>query len=384
MKKTGIYILKLSHHEDIYKIGCSNNLKSRLKSSTYTTTFLPEDMPKLKYILYFNKCSSDESIYLIEKLIHNILKPQRVLKLKELFKIPHLYKTTMHIMTQLNGIGMECVIYDDVKNVPQMIFTKPVVKQFIKTPIELNVNIKIITKPVKKIFTCDKCLQTFTRNTTLKKHKIDRCITSAKKREENKDKKFHCHACLTGFSRKDSMKKHKQTCKLNIQQQQQSSTPQPPKPLINNSHEEYSWISQQQWNELYNLGENGICKLIQLINFNPFHTENHNMLSSDNIESKFIKIFKNNKWKTINFEKLNKTLLNTALTTLKNQFSKDVASNNISTKTHKLFTKFLSTLSKTPELTNRLVEIDIRLIIYNNRQLVSESNQKRKLQLSLG
>lgn len=114
--KRGIYILTNPLYEDTYKIGCSNNLDERIYSSTYTTMYLPDDVPKLKYIIHF---SDNNNIEFYEKIVHKLLSRHRLSDVRELFELIELKKQIKKLHSQLLHESMHCTLYTTLNDVPE-------------------------------------------------------------------------------------------------------------------------------------------------------------------------------------------------------------------------------------------------------------------------
>lgn len=121
--KRGIYILTHPFYKNTYKIGCSNNLDELINSSTYTTMFMPEDVPKLKYILHF---SDEHYITFYEKIVHRFLLKYKKSDVRELFEIKKLKKQVNKLYSRLLSESINCTLHTSLNDVPEtnIIITK--------------------------------------------------------------------------------------------------------------------------------------------------------------------------------------------------------------------------------------------------------------------
>lgn len=146
--KIGVYILNIPNQKNTYKIGCSANIKARLNSGDYRTTFLPGNMPELQYILYFEGCKTLTSIKFFENMIHNILKKNRITDSRELFKIKKLRKEILAIMKTLKLVNIKCTLHttlDDVPTTDVNINMNAVVKQDLQYGYQIPIVRKLLS-----------------------------------------------------------------------------------------------------------------------------------------------------------------------------------------------------------------------------------------------
>lgn len=78
--------------DNVFKIGCSNDLIKRVKSSDYRVMFLPEDIPNVVRKYVFPKFENFKDIKYFESIIHHFLKENRISDRRELFSKVDLYK----------------------------------------------------------------------------------------------------------------------------------------------------------------------------------------------------------------------------------------------------------------------------------------------------
>ena len=280
-----------------------------------------------------------------------------------------------------------------------------------------------LTKKLKKLFTCEKCKQTFTRKASLKKHILNRCIMSDKQQELNKDKKYHCVHCTTGFGRVDNKNKHEKSCRLsvlinisninnasadhsynttnnttnNINNSTNNTTNnnitniQNTINLVSYSKENMDWITPELWCNLFRIQERGVCGLIKLVNFNPNHPENHNILGIE-FDSKFISIFRKHGWKGENCNAFCRRILQRMYGELEKKYSEYLADGGIDDLTKRCFSRFKRKMDSGnyEMMTDRLIEVEIPLTICNNkkmvektRKLIAEQKERKKYLIKL-
>jgi len=99
--KSGLYILIHPFYEHTYKIGCSNDMETRLDSGCYKTMFLPEDIPKLYKLV--NVGHFNNYIRFAEKILHNELKKFRICNQRELFKIDNIEVEIKEAIKRVNN-----------------------------------------------------------------------------------------------------------------------------------------------------------------------------------------------------------------------------------------------------------------------------------------
>lgn len=198
--KVGVYILRIPHEDNLYKIGCSANLNSRLKSGDYRTTFLPNNLPELMHVFYFKECDNTLSgIKYFEDIIHNILEEHRIVKVRELFKIENLGEKMFYVINQLNNKGIQYVIFNKLEDVPDI-----VVEKVVEKVVERNV------MKTRGKYRCNKCKKVFKTKANLINHLSNRRYPCDKYQpiDVNGKKKFKCLECGKLYTKKQNLVKH--------------------------------------------------------------------------------------------------------------------------------------------------------------------------------
>ena len=116
--------------------------------------------------------------------------------------------------------------------------------------------------------------------------------------------------------------------------------------------------------------------LIRKIHFNPKKPENHNVYIS-NLKNSYIMIYINNKWKVKNRDETILRMIDEKQVILEHKIQEWVESGN---KYPKLMAKFSRYIQKREQndVINAIKE-DIKLMLYNNRNMIIENNKLLKL-----
>lgn len=108
---TGVYFVKLPYLTNTYKVGCSKDLKNRLMSHEHNALFLSNFSPVTKFVIQCHKLTTSGDIFMIENIIHKILKHERIEKNREIFKIYDIGNTIKNINSVLLDIGLSFTIH---------------------------------------------------------------------------------------------------------------------------------------------------------------------------------------------------------------------------------------------------------------------------------
>ena len=251
----------------------------------------------------------------------------------------------------------------------------------------------------KKIIQCNVCKKIFKFRSSLSYHKKHTCAIHRKKLGE-----FKCGKCLKGYKTNILRNRHVKRCNvttLNISNINNSTTTQiltnsqntnitdnstnnhitnnniniqNTITLVSHSKENMDWITSAQWCSLFRKQEKGVCGLFKLVNFNPNHPENHNILGID-FDSKFLNIFREHGWKGENSNMVSRKILQRMYRELEKEYNICLANGCIDDYTERCFSRFQRKMDSGnyDVMTDRLIEIDIPLTICNNKKMVEKT-----------
>ena len=305
-----------------------------------------------------------------------------------------------------------------------------------KTKIRLHLNRKIICAPVISYINCIECKDYILNGISYKKYCEDNNYTKLPQNLHknnticHKNSTFWCNFCEREFSRKDSLVRHLKTCKekkkddsvresmeelvkllnekdkqlkeeLGKKDKQMQEKDKEHKKQIeelikkagipttnnitNNIQNNFKLLNYKE-TDTSHLTENDYVKclehynfcvphLIRKIHFNPKKPENHNIYIS-NLKNSYVMIYINNKWKVKNRDETISRMIDDKQIILEKKIQEWVESG---VQYPKVMAKFSRYIEKREEndVINAIKE-DIKLILYNNRNMIIESKKLLK------
>ena len=232
------------------------------------------------------------------------------------------------------------------------------------------------------MYKCEICNKEFQNNFTLNRHKNRKNPCSINDKFINNDS-LTCQACKKVFSSKRTLINHvRNSCKListfnpdivnniinnntqNINQNILNNVNMNQIKLIKFGEEDLSFIKDDVYTKILNAGFKSVPNLIEQIHFNPHNPDNQNIYIS-NMKNTFVLVYDGEKWEVKDRDDVIEELMYSKTDHLLEKFD-DLVS-ELPDSAIKKFQRFID--KKDDDKVVEKIKKDIKMILYNNRQL---------------
>ena len=232
------------------------------------------------------------------------------------------------------------------------------------------------------MYKCEICNKVFQNNFTLNRHKKRKNPCSSNDKFIN-DNSLKCQACKKEFSSKRTLINHvRNSCKMinaynpeiinnivnnntqNINQNIVNNVNMNQIKLIKFGEEDLSFIKDDVYTKILNAGFKSVPNLIEQIHFNPHNPDNQNIYIS-NMKNSFVLVYDGEKWEVKDRDDVIEELMYSKTDHLLEKFDdliEELPDNAI-----KKFQRFID--KKDDDKVVEKIKKDIKMILYNNRQL---------------
>lgn len=157
--------------------------------------------------------------------------------------------------------------------------------------------------------------------------------------------------------------------------------------LVSHGKEDYEFISENLWKQIFSKGFGSIYKFIECVHFNKNKPEYHNVYLPSKKQNMYVMVFDGTKWKLVKKKEIITALKENGIGFIEGKFDELNKQNKLPESAKRGMLNFLNEYNNTNNIQNENddnaknkldidIEKEIELILYNNKDIAIETKNK--------